>query len=312
MPQNHVIRGFFKVIALMTAVCLAVPSSASAFSTPSESLPAISLQNSGTFQIPESLGTLDEFKLGRTGKTFVLIQDAHQSFEAQQHIADLIHLLVREHGVKTVFEEGYEGLVPTDDLMNDISDPLVKQRVAYYLMDQLLIGGAEYAHINRFDHVSRLSLPVTRKVAVPRQSLVAGEKKSDLPSVHDEKRATSDERLNFKLIGADKLREHFDSVAWYSKAARVQAQVDRDLSSANKELERLIPRFVSKPMRRLLKAKRAYEIQKIDFIAYLREIAGLAIEQTGGISFSVDYPGLANAVRALDSKQAQAIEEVRK
>ncbi|MBP9865072.1 MAG: methyltransferase domain-containing protein, partial [Candidatus Omnitrophica bacterium] len=105
---------------------------------------------------------------------------------------------------------------------------------------------------------------------------------------------------------------HFDSVAWYAKAARVQKKVYSDLSSANKELERLIPRFVSKPMRRLLKAKRAYEIQKIDFIAYLREIAGLAIEQTGGISFSVDYPGLANAVRALDSKQAQAIEEVRK
>ncbi|MDA9101389.1 hypothetical protein N9K06_01790, partial [Omnitrophica bacterium] len=77
------------------------------------------------------------------------IQDAHDSLEAQENIAKIIDHLVANYGIKTVFEEGYQGPVPTDDYFGAIADPAVKERVSYFLMDKLRIGGAEYAHINR-------------------------------------------------------------------------------------------------------------------------------------------------------------------
>jgi len=335
MPKNPVLKHFFKIVALLTAVCLGVPTPAGfaipAFSAGVKSVPAIQLNHA--LSIPESLGTLDEFKPGRSDKTFILIQDAHQSLEAQLRIADLIELFVKQNSVKTVFEEGYEGVVPTDELMKTVADPAVKRRVSYYLMDQLLIGGAEYAHINRgtwsVESEASKTNSAPRDVAVSSPPLY-GDKDRDVHSTDrvmssphvssgdlEDGSPTKDfgdagKRGDFKLIGADKLREHFDSVAWYGKASEVQKSIDRDLSAASQELERLIPQFVSRPMRHLIKAKNAYEIQKIDFVTYLREVAGTAIETQGGMMFSVDYPGLASAVRALDSKQAKAIEDVRK
>ena len=82
-------------------------------------------------------------------KTIIFIQDAHDSLEAQENIAKLIGTLVKEKGIKTVFEEGYEGSVPTDKFFGFIKDPKIKQKVSYFLLDKLRIGGAEYAHINR-------------------------------------------------------------------------------------------------------------------------------------------------------------------
>ncbi len=85
----------------------------------------------------------------RSEKTIVFIQDAHDSLEAQENMAKIIGLLVKEKGIKTVFEEGYEGPVPTDKFFGFIKDPAVRQKVSYFLLDKLRIGGAEYAHINR-------------------------------------------------------------------------------------------------------------------------------------------------------------------
>ncbi|HTL46598.1 MAG TPA: alpha-amylase family glycosyl hydrolase, partial [Verrucomicrobiae bacterium] len=99
--------------------------------------------------IPSSLGRIEEFHRGRSGKTLIFIQDAHDSFEAQTHIAALVRHLVEERGVRTVYEEGYEGAVPTDAYFGFIADPALKEKVSYFLMDQLRIGGAEYAHVNR-------------------------------------------------------------------------------------------------------------------------------------------------------------------
>jgi Ser/Thr protein kinase RdoA (MazF antagonist)/SAM-dependent methyltransferase len=82
-------------------------------------------------------------------KTIIFIQDAHDSLEAQENIAKLIGKFVKEKGIKTVFEEGYEGPVPTDKFFGFIKDPKTKQKVSYFLLDKLRVGGAEYAHINR-------------------------------------------------------------------------------------------------------------------------------------------------------------------
>lgn len=99
--------------------------------------------------IPPELGKIEEYHRGKSNKTIIYIQDAHDSLEAQEHIAELIQNLIKDHNVKTVFEEGYEGTVPTDKLFGFIKNPKVKEKVSYFLLDKLRIGGAEYAHINR-------------------------------------------------------------------------------------------------------------------------------------------------------------------
>ncbi|MFA6599642.1 MAG: radical SAM protein [Candidatus Omnitrophota bacterium] len=39
--------------------------------------------------------------------------------------------------------------MPTDKFFGFIKDPAIKQKVSYFLLDQLRLGGAEYAHVNR-------------------------------------------------------------------------------------------------------------------------------------------------------------------
>ncbi|MDD5217822.1 MAG: hypothetical protein PHS88_06935, partial [Candidatus Omnitrophica bacterium] len=100
-------------------------------------------------RVPEKWGKIEESFRGSDSKTVVYIQDAHDSLEAQRHIAEIIKDLVARHNVKTVFEEGYEGRVPTDKYFGKIKDARIREAVAYFLMDKLRIGGAEYAHITR-------------------------------------------------------------------------------------------------------------------------------------------------------------------
>ena len=57
------------------------------------------------------------------------IQDVHDSLEAQENIAKLINYLVEQYGVKTVYEEGYEGPVPTDEYFGFIKDAKIKEKV---------------------------------------------------------------------------------------------------------------------------------------------------------------------------------------
>lgn len=103
----------------------------------------------GMIAVPPELGKIEESFQGTSGKTILFIQDAHDSLEAQENIAKLIDRFVKEKGIKTVFEEGYEGQVPTDEFFGFIKDPKIKRKVSYFLLDKLRLGGAEYAHVNR-------------------------------------------------------------------------------------------------------------------------------------------------------------------
>jgi len=102
-----------------------------------------------SFSIPEELGRIESFFSADPAKTILYIQDAHDSLEAQKNIAGLISHLVEREGVETVFEEGYEGPVPTDRFFPAASGPAAKRRLSDFLLHKLRIGGAEYAHINR-------------------------------------------------------------------------------------------------------------------------------------------------------------------
>ena len=109
-------------------------------------VPNLSLRNE---LIPQDLGTIEESYQGSLDKTIFYIQDAHDSLEAQENIAEIIRHLVENYEVNTVFEEGYEGPVPSDDYFGFIKSPKAKEKVSYFLMDKLRLGGAEYAHVNR-------------------------------------------------------------------------------------------------------------------------------------------------------------------
>jgi len=143
----------YKFIAIFVSTCLLLSETLAYGGTvPAAPTPTVT----HNVLIPEALGTLDESYVAKgTGlkpvpnKMIYYIQDAHDSLEAQENIAKIINHLVQHQGVTTVFEEGYEGEVPTDEFFGFIKDEEVKEKVAYFLMDKLRIGGAEYAHINR-------------------------------------------------------------------------------------------------------------------------------------------------------------------
>ena len=79
------------------------------------------------------------------------IQDAHNSLEAQEDISKIIHRLVKEKGVKTVYVEGYDGddLSGVLDKLYPFSDKLIKETVSHFFLDYLRLSGAQYSFINR-------------------------------------------------------------------------------------------------------------------------------------------------------------------
>ncbi len=79
------------------------------------------------------------------------IQDAHNSLEAQEDISRIIHQLVKEKGVKTVYVEGYEGddLSGVLDKLYPFPDKSVKEIVSHFFLDYLRLSGAQYSFINR-------------------------------------------------------------------------------------------------------------------------------------------------------------------
>ena len=167
-------------------------------------------------RIPPELGLIDESFQGTSGKTILYIQDAHDSLEAQENIAKIINSLVAHEGVKTVFEEGYEGPVPTDNFFGFIKSPKIKEKVSYFLMDHLRVGGAEYAHINRtkdFKLIGADSIKLHR--ANIDQYRLSSEKKEaitqDLKALGTEVQILANKRFSKELLEWLKLKERFDS-----------------------------------------------------------------------------------------------------
>lgn len=135
-PQNF----FFRFSALFLSISLILPPDHS-FAAP--------VAPQDLFKIPEKIGRLEEFHEAPSGKSVIYIQDAHDSLDAQKNIAALIDYFTTKRGVETVFTEGYEGPAPSDKFFGFIKDPKIKEKVSYFLMDKLRLGGAEYAHVNR-------------------------------------------------------------------------------------------------------------------------------------------------------------------
>ena len=174
-------------------------------------------------RIPPELGLIDEIynapraEQDAARKTVIFIQDAHDSLEAQENIAKIIDALVTGQGVKTVFEEGYEGPVPTDEYFGFIKDPVIKEKVSYFLMDHLRVGGAEYAHINRTQNadwqlVGADSLKL-HKENISQYRLSAAKKDTitkDLTALETELKTLVDGRFPKEIKEWLKTKEQFD------------------------------------------------------------------------------------------------------
>lgn len=107
--------------------------------------------------IPIEFGTVEESFIAKNCESKVgcksqfmpdifYIQDAHDSLEAQENIAKIVCHLVSTCNVKTVYVEGYEGKMPLEELF-PLKDKKKKKQVAYFFMDHLRLGGAEYARL---------------------------------------------------------------------------------------------------------------------------------------------------------------------
>ncbi len=167
-------------------------------------------------RIPPELGLIDESFQGTSGKTILYIQDAHDSLEAQENISKIIEHLVSTQGVKTVLEEGYEGPVPTDEYFGFIKDSELKRKVAYFFLDHLRVGGAEYAHINRtkdFKLIGADSIKLHR--ANIDQYRLSSEKREaitqDLKALGTEVQILANKRFSKELLEWLKLKERFDT-----------------------------------------------------------------------------------------------------
>ena len=157
-PKKSAFGFFPKIIA--TVVVLTFTTTTLAWSAPTapqntNSHAQSTLEDTGKsypISIPKKLGQIDEVYFPENHDLrlpdLIYIQDCHTSLEAQLNIASIIKYLVKEYGVKTVYEEGFEGVVPSDKLF-PIKDKKLKEKVSYFFLDHLRLSGAEYAHINR-------------------------------------------------------------------------------------------------------------------------------------------------------------------
>ena len=264
--------------------------------------------------VPPELGKIDEVYFPTTDRgpqtidkkekavnhglrTVVYIQDAHDSMEAQENIAKIIDHLVANEGVRTVFEEGYEGPVPTDDYFDFIKDPETKRKVSYFLMDRLRIRAAEYAHINRhsrLDH-SPNSDQLKRNGNGGNPDYHQGKvnKNQDRPQTPDPSQgnvsshgpSTMDHGPDWQLIGADSLALHKENIDEYRLSSEKKRSIEKDLKKLEKELQALVLKRFSKELCQWLKLKEQFDTKKLDLFTYLGRTMSLFQGSTAGVKY---------------------------
>jgi len=251
------------------AVCLLVTLLAMDVAQTGWTMPAAA-GKPGTF-LPASIGHVESFHRGTNGKTLFYIEDAHSSLDAQVHIARIIQHLVKKQRVKTVFEEGYDGPVPTQWFRDAIPDEAKRKKAAWYLMDRLRLGGAEYAHIIR--------------------GYEAKEKREKGKDKIEKKETTSSEnafpfsinhfpftsnKVDFKLIGADDEKLHQKNIQLYRKAVAASAQTTEDLNSLKSELDSMAVSGFSKPFKTWMGMHERFHAGSLDLAQYLARSQALA------------------------------------
>ncbi len=266
-----------------------------------------------SFSIPKELGSVDEVYRGERGtgngernneivnrsslaisrhdQRIVLIQDAHDSLEAQVNIAKIIRLLVERDGVRTVFEEGYEGPVPTDKFFGFIKDPATKEKVSYFMMDQLRIGGAEYAHINRrsrLDQRPETGDSSKKDQSFDGKSLVSSLKSQVIPK-------------DFELIGVEDLKLYGENIKCYQDSSQSRKDIEEDLAELWGQITTLANQYFPKDLKTWMKARKLFSEGKLPLLNYLKELQAFYLkspESRSAWDFAKEYPAISMLLMA--------------
>ncbi len=231
-----------------------------------------------------------------SSKTIVFIQDAHDSLEAQENIAKLISKFVKEKGIKTVFEEGYEGPVPTDKFFGFIKDPAIKQKVSYFLLDRLRIGGAEYAHINRKNPGSgwRMADGGWRKAGFASSTLLPPD-------------------LDWRLVGVEDLKLYGENLKCYQESSKNRKDISEDLGELYGQITTLANQYFPKELKSLLKRKELFSEGKLPLLSYLRELRGFypkVPRRYSAEEFTAMYPAISILLRAQTTKGPKLVKQL--
>ncbi len=294
-----------RVIALVMSVIFVTTDIS--WAAPAQPLPRPSMNSELKFELAPEFGQIDESYQGTSKKTIIYIQDAHDSLEAQENIAKIINSLVIQNGVKTVFEEGYEGPVPTDKYFDVIQDPVIREKVAYYLMDHLGIGGAEYAHINRFKSESLNSKHET--ISNDQNSKIQNKNvsnldHSDFEFVSDFELRNSDFRpTDWQLMGADSIKLHKANIKAYRRAARQQKGIASDLTVLEKEIRALANLHFPSELKEWMRQKEAFDENRLPLLDYLKRTLGFMSRKA--------YPGIQLILEAEKSTLPEVLEKAR-
>ncbi|NTU49948.1 MAG: radical SAM protein, partial [Desulfobulbaceae bacterium] len=138
-------RRFLKSIAILTTLTFVFPYLTWAFEPGAYPIAArlLSIQYQGKpIELPANLGTIEKVFQGQN-KTIIHIQDLHCNHEVQKNIAQIIHRLAKDHGLKLVGEEG-AFFSPDISPLRSFPIPEIREAVSDYFVKQGKLTGAEY------------------------------------------------------------------------------------------------------------------------------------------------------------------------
>lgn len=261
-PVQRKTRYFYrKLTAIFLSVSL-LYSEPLSFAT---SIPLKPNKISTGISIPGAIGEIEEGFQGTSGKTLIYIQDAHDSLEAQENIARAIDYFVEHDGVKTVYEEGFEGPVPTDKYFGPVKNPEVKRKLSYFFLDKLRIGGAEYAHINR--------------------------------------------ERDFKLVGADSIKLHFENISAYKEAAKRKTRITQDFGKMRQELDDYAKQHYPPELKEWMKLKIRLDENKLDLLSYIKRTRDSLLKKERPEDLAFRYPSIDLLISAQDGKNSELLKK---
>lgn len=129
---RRIVAGMLSVLVLVTGV------------PPIEASPASSVLS---FSLSPEWGAVEGHLPSGDSRSVIIIQDAHDSVQAQHQIQRILHHLVNTNVADKVFEEGAEGRLDLETYFSWIEGEKNKNQLARRMVDDLFLSGADYAFL---------------------------------------------------------------------------------------------------------------------------------------------------------------------
>jgi len=139
-----------KTIILVIIICFSLQGIPIPMLSAETDLQAVAVEDSALvkdvdFEVPQRMGTVKERYIppfNVMSRPVVIIEDEHNSYQAQQHIADVLVYLDTHELISTVLVEGAEGMLSMDEY-RAYPNEMVKDEAANYLIQKRIFSGAE-------------------------------------------------------------------------------------------------------------------------------------------------------------------------